>query len=62
MNMLIVVSSAKELYGDCEHYCESHSINEEQQQKPVLHASVIRLHSQSKGCALANSPSVYPLR
>ena len=62
--MLMVVSSAKELYGDCEYDCESQSIaiEEEQQQKPVLHASVVRLRSESKGCALANSPRVYPLR
>ena len=62
INMLIVVSSAKELYGDCQDDSESHSIEKEHQQKPVLHASVVRLRSESKGCALANSPRVYPLR
>ena len=63
--MTFSVTASSELFGkQCHQNCASASTSSHNdcEQEPVLHASVVRLRSETHKCALANSPKFYPIR
>ena len=63
--MTFIVTSSSELFSkQCHQNCASASTSSHNdcEQEPVLHASVVRLRSETHKCALANSPKFYPIR
>ena len=63
--MTFSVTASSELFGkQCYQNCVSASTSSHNdfEHELVLHASVVRLRSETHKCALANSPKFYPIR